>query len=191
MPLLVDSVVEIAFKYYKSPLETVESKREVIESLRVAKTKGRNLKYIQRRFYIGTMAGFLYPEATIIAKTRPDEIKRVLDLKNYKEGAGDGYRTFEQQRAFNAMRKAWERLAEAAGIARLDNRGGARSPYRITSRGKIPSIDLPKVQKAIEGALVQVAEEFGVEITIGDGSFDSNHYAAKYECTILNQRGQL
>jgi hypothetical protein len=36
---------------------------------------------------------------------------------------GYGYRTFEQQRAFNAMRKAWEGLAEDAGIARLDKRG--------------------------------------------------------------------
>jgi hypothetical protein len=93
-------------------------------------------------------------------------------LKNHKKGAGDGYRTSEQQRAFNAMRKAWEGLAEDASIARLDNRGGARLPYRITSRGKITSLDLPKVQNAIEGALVQVADEFGIEITIGDGSFD-------------------
>jgi hypothetical protein len=170
------------------PLETVESKRELIEALKVAKTKGYNLKYIQRSFYFGKMAGFLYPEANMVAKTRFDEITRVLDLKNYKEGAGDGYRTFEQQRAFNAMKKAWEGLAEDAGIARLDKRGGARLPYRITSRGKITSLNLPKVQKAIEGALVQVADEFGIEITIDDGGFDSNHYAAKFECTILNQR---
>jgi hypothetical protein len=62
MSLLFDSVVEVAFKYSKSPLETVESKRELIDALKVAKTKGYNLKYIQRSFYFGKMAGFLYPE---------------------------------------------------------------------------------------------------------------------------------
>jgi hypothetical protein len=133
------------------------------------------------------MAGCLYPQANMVTKIRSDEIIRVLDLRNYKKGAGDGYRTVEQQRAFNAMRNAWARLAEDAGIARLDNRRGARLPYQIRPRGKITNLDLLKVQKAIEGALVQVADKFGIEITVGDGSFDSNHYTEKFKCTILNQ----
>jgi hypothetical protein len=90
MSLLVDSMVEVAFKYSKSPLETVKSKRELIEALKVAKTKGYDINNSKRSFYFGKMAGFMYHEATMITKTMSDEITRVLDLKNYKNGACDG-----------------------------------------------------------------------------------------------------
>lgn len=115
----LDGIIAAAFSHQKS-------NDRIVAAIQAAKSEGHDYKDLQRSFYIGELAGSLHPTAPKATPFMTKEAARILDLKNYaKKAEGDAeYRTKEQQRLCNTLRKAWQRIAFAAGLDAIDNRGG-------------------------------------------------------------------
>lgn len=113
---LLDDIVKVAFRREKT-------RHELLDTIKSAKGEGHEYKDLQRSFYIGEIVGSLHPTAPKVTSSMSEEAGRILDLKNYTKKGGDECRTDVQQRLYNALRKKWQRVAFAAGLDTIDNRG--------------------------------------------------------------------
>jgi hypothetical protein len=133
----LDDVMKVAFRHQKTTTD-------MIAAVKAAKGEGFEYKDLQRQFYIGELAGTLHPTAPKPTQGMVEEAGRILDLKTYKkDGDPAEYRTKEQQRLCTSLRKAWQRIAAAAGLDAIDNRGGgantspARGGVRVSGNAVI------------------------------------------------------
>jgi hypothetical protein len=130
----LDDVMKVAFKHQKSTAD-------MIAAVQAAKGEGFELKDMQRAFYVGELAGNLHPTAPKPTSGMVEEAARILDLKTYKkDGDPAEYRTREQQRLCTNLRKAWQRIAAAAGIEAIDNRGGDQGTATVGRARRVPPL---------------------------------------------------
>lgn len=129
---IFNSIVDVAFKHrHKTD--------DVVVAIRTAKETGAAYKDLQQSFYIGELSAALNPKAPKATAHMIEEAARILSLKTYKLNGDElEYRTKEQQRLCTALRKAWQRIAAAAGIEAIDNRGGDTAPQAARQRKIMP-----------------------------------------------------
>lgn len=124
---VLNDITRVAFRHHK----TTDDMTAAVKS---AKGEGFDYKDMQRSFYLGEIAASLHPTAPKPTTNMVEEASLILDLKTYKANGGDEYRTKDQQRLCNALRKAWQRIAAAAGLEAIDNRGGAANTRPAKTR---------------------------------------------------------